>query len=214
MRGQPWTARTPTRAAADALRRFHAFELDAGNDELDRLLGLDTHAGERSTARDEGRDQRHNRLYRGDMPYTVIRALYRRLAPAERAHILDLGSGYGRIALYGGALLGVRFTGIEIVPARVREADRASRALGLRRVVFRAGDALTAPWPRASCICLMNSFMPRQTPQALKRLRLEAETGTVVAAVSTVATPLANQSWLEELLGADRGRLLRLFRTR
>lgn len=181
------------------------------------MLRIHADPAERALAARGPHVNRDQRLERGDIPYCAVRSLYRRLAPDDRAHVLDLGSGYGRLGLYGGALLGVRFTGIEIVPERARAARRAAAALGLGGVEFEVGDALAAPWPHATCICWMNSFLPRQTPDALARLRDEARPGTVVAGISTVVKPLSREDWLEELPRSDGPlpvRLLRLYRVR
>jgi SAM-dependent methyltransferase len=178
-----------------------AAEVQPDNErDMDRWLGLDPDAARDFDHRTALRRYGHHRLQPGDLHYGLIRDLYERLSSEQRARLLDLGSGYGRIGLYGGKVFGIAYTGIELVEERVREAERARQAIGLdSRVFFQVGDALTADWPAATCVCLMNSFLPSQFPVALERLRAELEPGTAIAAVSTFAATLAREPWVEEL---------------
>lgn len=187
-----------SRAAAERLlRRYHNDEYPTTDEEIDRALGIA--AVERISLSDALRRHGHHRLFRQDIPYALVRDLYRRLSAAERSHILDLGSGYGRIGLYGALLFGNRYTGVEIVPERVEVAEAARLCLGGSGVTFWVGDALGMSWTQCSCVCLMNSFLPSLLPQALGRLRSHvASTGSIVAAVSTTAAALSSQSWLSE----------------
>lgn len=101
------------------------------------------------------------------MNYHVIRELYTRLEAFEKlsgfhiSHILDLGSGYGRLVIYGTLLWpNVHFYGIEMVLERVLEAQKASSILGLDSVEFFSGDAAQSTWPFTNCFIIMNSFFP------------------------------------------------------
>jgi SAM-dependent methyltransferase len=199
------------------LRDYHRDGAVVDDLEVDARLGLPAGAGAGFDWRAAVRRYGHHRLDKGDIPFALIRELYSRLSEDERSRVLDLGSGFGRIGRYGGVLFGVRYTGIEIVEERVREAARASAALGLDGVSFVAGDALELDWPPATCVCLMNSFLPSLTPRALERLEAFVEPGaTVVASVGTAAAALAEADWVEELEPERRtglpSRSLRLFR--
>lgn len=136
----------------------------------------------------------------GDLPYSLIRETMSRVKPGPDTSVLDLGSGYGRIGLYGGLVFQTRYTGIEIVAERVAAARHAARELELTGVEFVYADALCAAWPSATCVCLMNSFLPSLMPDALSRLQdlcRAAEEITIVA-VSTAAAMLGEVSWLAE----------------
>jgi hypothetical protein len=78
-------------------------------------------------------------------PYTEIRELLHRLAPAPGSCIVDLGAGYGRI----GFVLGrhypeSRFIGYEAVAERVAETRRRLAPLGYPNVVMEETDLSAA----------------------------------------------------------------------
>lgn len=94
------------------------------------------------------------------LPPPEVAALAQRLS-AGRA--LDLGSGYGRTAIYL-AQRGWRVTGVEYVPAATREAARRAAAAGVSaRAYFAVGDVsrltfLTGPFDLAVDVGCMHSL--------------------------------------------------------
>jgi SAM-dependent methyltransferase len=140
-----------------------------------------------------------HRMQLGDLGYAVIRDLYHALAPSREDVILDLGSGYGRIGIYGGVLFGQRVVGIEIVPERVAEAMRVRNALGLNTVSFLQGDILTAAWPEASIYLLLNTDFPPTMPALIARLhQLSKSRSLLIASLSSSNASLRLQPWLRE----------------
>jgi hypothetical protein len=188
--------------------------------EVDAVLGLEIAAVEArlDTLR---LLNRHGvqRFEQGDLAYDVVRALYRALRPQIAARpdlrLLDLGSGYGRLCLYGGLRHGLTCHGLELVSERAAEAQRAARALGLSQLTFAAGDLLTAAWPPVEVYCMMNAVLPGFLPTVLARLEAEArDRRIVVASVSTSNRGFAQASWLRELpvrAEGTAGRELRLW---
>lgn len=169
--------------------------------DLDRLLHLSPRSVENGLSLlGLARSYGVHRFEFGDLPYSLIRELMRKVNPGPRTSILDLGSGYGRIGLYSALVFQARYTGIEIVAERVAAAQRAADELELPDVEFVHADALRAAWPSATCVCLMNSFLPSLMRDALPRLRelCHAAAGTTLAAVSTAASKLSEASWLAE----------------
>lgn len=200
------------------LTAYHHGLVPAQDADIDRLLRL-------SPLNVEGdlsllslvRSYGTHRFEFGDLPYSLIRELVHKINSGPGTSVLDLGSGYGRIGLYGGLVTRLRYTGIEIVAERVAAARRAARELELPGVEFVHADALHAAWPSATCVCLMNSFLPSLMHDAISRLRelCHATDEITLVAVSTAASKLSEVSWLEED-GDEAGRAdpsrLRIFR--
>lgn len=200
------------------LAAYHGGLTPAEDADLDRLLHLTPRRVEAGLSLPGLiRSYGVHRFEFGDLPYSLIRELMRKVNPGPRTSMLDLGSGYGRIGLYGALMFQTRYTGIEIVAERVAAAQRAARELKLPDVEFVHADALRAAWPSATCVCLMNSFLPSLLNEALPRLRglCHAAEGVTFVAVSTAASKLSEASWLDEdddgQGGADPFRL-RVFR--
>jgi SAM-dependent methyltransferase len=142
-----------------------------------------------------------HRIDQADLPYWVFRELFRRLEVPEEEVLLDLGSGYGRVAFYGVLLRETRVHGIELVRERVDEALRVRDLLGLARLEFTCGDAVSAPWPDTGWYCVLNSFLPSVLPAVVERLRRRARgRRIVIASISTSNLVFADQPWLAELL--------------
>ncbi|HJV97469.1 MAG TPA: class I SAM-dependent methyltransferase [Albitalea sp.] len=184
------------------LTAYHRGQWSATDADLDHLLHLSPLGVEGSLSlRDLFNCYGVHRFEYGDTPYTVIRQLVHHLNPDANTTVLDLGSGYGRIGLYGCLISSMCYTGVELVPARVEAARHATRRLGLCNVRFLHADALRIPWPTAMCVCLMNSFLPSQMSQVLPRLAKLRQTSqhTIIASASTAAARLSELPWLEKI---------------
>lgn len=103
--------------------------------------------------------------------YEDLVALARSLRSGE--HIVDLGSGFGRLGFVLGLLRpNVRFTGLEIVRERVIESARATEALGLdRSVAHEHADLEHDPVPVADSYFLFFSFPEQTAGHVLRQLR-------------------------------------------
>ena len=142
----------------------------------------------------------HHRVNQADLPYEIFRDLFRRLQPSQTELLVDLGSGYGRLALYGGLLRNARVHGIELVRERVDEALRVRDLWGLSCMEITCGDATMIEWPQASVYCVLNPFLPSVLPLALERLREEARRRYIrIASVSTSNLTFERQPWLTEV---------------
>src|ERR1051325_6746417 len=73
------------------------------------------------------------------------------LAQVKKGDVLyDLGSGDGRIAITAAKKYGVRATGIDIDPVRIREANENAKKAGVTNLVqFRQEDLFTADFKDA-----------------------------------------------------------------
>lgn len=205
-----------------ALRR-HVAGLHAGGSSID-AAGLDRRIGLCPERCEPTEPLAHlllaygnHRIERGDLPYEVIRELFRRLPPGGTGPLVDLGCGYGRIAFYGALLRsGFGFWGIELIRQRVAEACRVRDELGLSALHFIQGDATSVDWPESDRYCLMNPDLPAHAPVLIRRLESEGRRRPiVVASVSSTNLLLAEEPWLQELGPPAGSRLgLRLFASR
>ena len=79
-----------------------------------------------------------------------------RLANVQKGDVLyDLGSGDGRIAITAARRYGIRATGIDIDPVRIREAGENAKRAGVSHLVeFRNENLFTADFKDATVITL------------------------------------------------------------
>ena len=109
-----------------------------------------------------------------DVPYVptpndvVLRML--RLAGVGRNDIVyDLGCGDGRLVIAAARTYGARGVGIDIDPARIREATRNARAARVeRRTEFLLGDLFEADLSQATVVTLY--LLPKLNQQLRPRL--------------------------------------------
>jgi SAM-dependent methyltransferase len=174
------------------------------DDALDARIGLSPSAAEpRASLGDLLVTYGQHRLDRADIPYSNLRDLFRLLDLPAGATLLDLGSGYGRVAFYGHLLRGARVCGIELVRERVDEARRAQQRLGLLDLDFRCGDAATADWPETNYYCVLNAFIPSVLPRVVDRLEeIARHRRIVIASVATSNLTFDRLPWLEKIASA------------
>lgn len=110
-------------------------------------------------------------------PEPVVDAMLN-LARVQRDDVLyDLGSGDGRIPIRAAERFGIRATGIEINPDRIREANANAEKAGVTDLVeFREEDLFEADFSDASVVTLylLDSLNEKLRP----RLLAELEPGT------------------------------------
>lgn len=116
-----------------------------------------------------------------DVPYvpTPLELVEKMLDLAQVAaadFLIDLGCGDGRIAL-AAARRGARALGVDIDPARIREASEAARFAGMEsRVLFRRQDLFQTPIYEASVVTLY--LLPRINLALRPRLLTELRPGS------------------------------------
>ena len=110
-------------------------------------------------------------------PQEVVEDMLR-LADVRKGDILyDLGSGDGRIAVTAAKKYGVRATGIDIDPERVREANENAKKSGVEKLVtFRNEDLFKANFRDASVITLY--LLPELNVKLRPRLWAELKPST------------------------------------
>jgi ribosomal protein L11 methylase PrmA len=117
-----------------------------------------------------------------DVPYVptpppVVDAMLR-LAKVKRGDVLyDLGSGDGRIVITAAKRYGVRGTGVDIDPQRIKEANANARRAGVAgRVRFVNEDLFQIDFSDATVVTLY--LLPRLNLQLRPRLINELRPGT------------------------------------
>jgi len=110
-------------------------------------------------------------------PQEVVEDMLR-LANVQKGDVLyDLGSGDGRIAITAARKYGIKATGIDIDPERIREANENAKKAGVTdRVQFRQEDLFTADFRDATVITLY--LLPDLNVKLRPRLWSELKPGT------------------------------------
>ena len=101
-----------------------------------------------------------------------------RLADIKQGDVLyDLGSGDGRIPITAARRYGIRAVGIDIDPARIKEANENAKTANVTRLVtFRQEDLFLAGWKEATVITLY--LLPELNLKLRPRLWAELKPGT------------------------------------
>jgi SAM-dependent methyltransferase len=98
--------------------------------------------------------------------YDVVDAMLSIAQVRPNEYVVDLGSGDGRILIAAAKSNGARGLGVDIDPARVREATQNARAAGVaHRIQFRRQDLFQTPLAEADVVTLY------LTPEVNLRLR-------------------------------------------
>ena len=110
-------------------------------------------------------------------PQEVVEDMLR-LANVQRGDVLyDLGSGDGRIAITAARKYGIKATGIDIDPERIREANENAKKAGVTSLVqFRQEDLFAADFKDATVITLY--LLPDLNVKLRPKLWNELKPGT------------------------------------
>src|SRR5919201_4627174 len=110
-------------------------------------------------------------------PQDVVEDMLR-LANVQKGDVLyDLGSGDGRIAITAARKYGIKATGIDIDPERIREANENARKAGVTKLVqFRQEDLFKADFSEATVVTLY--LLPDLNVKLRPRLLAELKPGT------------------------------------
>jgi hypothetical protein len=129
-------------------------------------------------------------------PYTEIRFMLARLGLGPGDKIIELGSGYSRMAhVVDAHAQGVHYEGVELVPERAQEAIRVIRSRNLVSASVRQGDLFgSAGLPRGDVYFLydLSSKIEAsvQVVEALREVALERP-------IRVVARGLSSRQWIE-----------------
>lgn len=185
---------------APRLRAWHQSEETLDDCAIDRMLGFRSEAIEArlriSNLLLEFGDEL---LFYDPAPYTFIRSLFRSFKPGKENVFYDLGSGYGRVLIYGGLISQATFRGIEVVPQRVAEATRIRDRLSLRNVEFVRGNALDTDFDDGDLFFFYNPFFKKTLREVSGRLKQIAKQRAIrIASVGRSSNHFVKQDWLTE----------------
>jgi SAM-dependent methyltransferase len=126
-------------------------------------------------------------------PQEVVEDMLR-LANVQKGDVLyDLGSGDGRIAITAARKYGIKATGIDIDPERIREANENAKKAGVTNLVqFRQENLFTADFKDATVITLY--LLPDLNVKLRPKLWNELKPGTRIVRTSSRWAPGSRRS--------------------
>ncbi len=141
--------------------------------------------------------------------YFELRYLVERLAPGAGQRMVDIGSGYARLAhVLARHAPGCRFTGYEIVEARAHESQRAARERGLEGTEIFASDVAAPQVPlRDAEFYFLYDFGSRSDIDAtLDKVRAHAQRHPVAVAARGRSSRDAierRHPWLSQIVAPE-----------
>jgi hypothetical protein len=158
---------------------FHSKKIELPFSTLDYVFGLDYQKVE-----DEISEKAHaqktdayvgGRRSWSQSSYELIREVLSSLNMKPGNVVYDLGSGYGRLGLYGAFLFPkATFIGVEYVMERAKENSRVIKSLGLNNAEVITKDVLEVDLSRGNFFYFYNPF-PSLMPKVLKRIQKISE---------------------------------------
>jgi tRNA G37 N-methylase Trm5 len=110
-------------------------------------------------------------------PHDVVEEMLRMAGVGKGDVLYDLGSGDGRIPIAAARKFGIRATGIDIDPERIREAEGNASAAGVAALVrFRQEDLFKTDFRDATVVTLY--LQPHLNLRLRPKLRSELRPGT------------------------------------
>ena len=136
--------------------------------------------------------------FRSAMHWTPVAVAVRAcalLAPQPEDHVLDVGSGVGKLCLVGALTSRATWVGVEMDPAMIRVAEAARRRLELGdRVRFVHGDAAQIDWSSYAGVYMFNPFaeglLDKRDPTARDRFAMTVERTRAQLATTRIGTRL------------------------
>ncbi len=205
----------PVEELASLFQAWHQSNQPLGDRDIDRLLGFRWEAVEAKLRIGKLLLEFGDELMFYDpTPYFMIRSLFRGLKPGKSDVFYDLGSGYGRVLIYGGMTSNATFRGIEVVPQRVAEADRVRERLNLRNVEFVRGNARDTDLEDGNLFFFYNPFFTETLQEVSGRLKsIAVQRAIRIASIGRSSDYFGEQDWLAES-ALTHGLGLRLFTSR
>ncbi len=189
------------------IRDFHNYKIEKTDDEINTLLGLMEMQQEEKVSRPDldahfGLEQY---TYEGT-PYEYTRWFLHMLDPQKDDVVYDLGSGYGRVPLYGAITTPAHYKGIEIVPERVDLARDVKQRLGLPNVTFISAPVSDCDFSDGTLFFLFNPFLEKTFRDTLDRLETLAKNKRIrIVCWGGGRTELLGfQPWLHEMSKESR----------
>jgi SAM-dependent methyltransferase len=184
----------------DILNDFHNYMIDISDKKIDLLLNLSEPEKIADNITDLKNRFGYEQFFFEATPYIYIRHIIHMTEPKLNDVIYDLGSGYGRLIIYGSVVSDALFKGIEIVPNRVDVAEKVRSLLKLENSVFIEGNAKEKDFSDGDIFFLFNPFTASTLECIGKKMANIAKAKKVI--ISTWGGPsnrfFASQTWLRE----------------
>ncbi len=136
-------------------------------------------------------------VYQGT-PYEKIRTMLRWTNPTSSDVFRDIGSGYGKVCLYGALATEARFVGHELLPHRIEVAENAKNRFGITNAEFVLGNVADHNLEDGTIFYLFNSLIGPTEDKVLDRLQQIAEKKLIkFISYSTWMQPENAPSWLK-----------------
>lgn len=172
---------------------------------LDEMLKIVQRANDRNM-------ERVYKIFYGDeqfthepTPYSYIEDFVDFLKPKNGDVIYDLGSGYGRFAIYCALVTKATIKGIELIPERSLSSRLSARELKLKNVNFYCANAIDFDFSDGDIFFLFNPFNENTLSKIGDKLEMIARHKQIT--IATWGGPsnryFANQSWLEKIRQSD-----------
>ncbi|MFQ5952763.1 MAG: protein kinase, partial [Candidatus Omnitrophota bacterium] len=186
------------------IRDLHDHDNDICDESVDWLLGLDSEQVEEvidvESLRKKFGDEGYT--YEGT-PYYMLRDLVKALELKEDDVLKDLGSGYGRVAIYTGITSNAKkAVGVEIVPERANRSVEATQVLGLENVEFKSRNARDEDLSDGTVFFFFNPFKKASMEtvgEKLKRIATERKIRVVSWGGGLSDDYFNAQKWLKEV---------------
>lgn len=184
------------------IRDYHDYKIEKTDEEINTLLGLLEDEQETKVSRPtlDAQFGLEQFIYEGT-PYEYARWFLHMLDPLDDDVVYDLGSGYGRVVLYGAIATSAQFKGIEIVPERVDLSREVKQRLAVPNATFVSAPVRECDFSDGTIFFLFNPFLEKTFRQTLDRLEKLAQTKRIrIVCWGGGRTELIGfQPWLHEL---------------
>ncbi len=139
-------------------------------------------------------------IYEG-RPYDYCRRFLHVLQPTDQDKVYDLGCGYGRVVFYGALTTPAYYTGIELVPERVINANRIKQRYSIHNAEFLQGNVLDYDYSDGTLFFLFNPFISATLEKVIARLQLISQYHPIkiVAWGGGASRRISGEPWLNEI---------------
>jgi len=189
------------------LVKYDNSNLPLDDKEIDILLGIDFKEAEKNIdphdlTRDFGIEQYR---YEGT-PYDFIRYFLNKLSLNKTDIVYDLGSGYGRVIIYGALTREAYFKGIEIVPSRTQRIMDVKNKFQIDNLDCQECNILDTDYSDGNIFFLFNPFFYETLQKVGSRLEEIAKRKKIkiITWGGTSNDYFTEQSWLSEKIFRDQ----------
>lgn len=184
------------------LLKYHSSDDLVDDDFFDTALGIDYENNEVRISPTEHRGAISNSIpkSKSQSDYQSVRDVFRLHPPKSTDIVYDLGSGYGRLLLYGAILFPeVKFKGVEYVKERASVVQSIAARFELKNLEQVTADVMTVDYSDGTYFYLYNPFFGLM-PQVLARFKEIARRKSYAIISREITTlELVREPWLKRM---------------